>query len=230
MSNKMSCEIIKDILPLYYDGVCSDDSKKMVEEHMLNCDHCKCELDRMQDEIKVPKSEIQKYRNEGEVIRNITNAWKRTKVKSFIRGIIITIILFSLITLGYNRLFHWNITKVPTSVVEVTQVSELTDGKIVFHVELTDGYALNETIYNIDKDGKFYVTPVRPIVKKKAQSPYGLANDFDFIDIEEAEENNGGKKINALYYGTPEDNILIWKKGMNLPKASEEIENMFHFE
>ena len=34
--SKVSCEIIKDILPLYYDNVCSDDSKRMVEEHLLS--------------------------------------------------------------------------------------------------------------------------------------------------------------------------------------------------
>ena len=82
----------------------------------------------------------------------------------------------------------------------------------------------------MDKAGNFYMTPVRPIIKKKAQPPYGLANGYDFFDIESARSNRDGKEIKALYYGTPEDNILIWKKGMNLPKASEEIENMFHFE
>ena len=34
--SKVSCEIVKDMLPLYYDNVCSDDSKRMVEEHLVN--------------------------------------------------------------------------------------------------------------------------------------------------------------------------------------------------
>ena len=32
MSNK--CDIIKDLLPLYADDVCSDESKKAVDEHL----------------------------------------------------------------------------------------------------------------------------------------------------------------------------------------------------
>ena len=30
---KISCDIIRDLLPLYKDNVCSDASKDMVEEH-----------------------------------------------------------------------------------------------------------------------------------------------------------------------------------------------------
>ncbi len=37
---KHNCDIIKDLLPLYCDGVCSDASKKVVEEHLEECDGC----------------------------------------------------------------------------------------------------------------------------------------------------------------------------------------------
>ena len=35
------CEIIEDLLPLYYDGNCSKESEKAVEEHIKNCENCK---------------------------------------------------------------------------------------------------------------------------------------------------------------------------------------------
>ena len=34
--SKISCDIIQDMLPLYYDEVCSADSRKMIEEHCRN--------------------------------------------------------------------------------------------------------------------------------------------------------------------------------------------------
>ncbi len=37
---KFPCDLIKDILPLYYDKVCSDESKKIVEQHLSECDSC----------------------------------------------------------------------------------------------------------------------------------------------------------------------------------------------
>lgn len=37
---KHNCDIIKDLLPLYCDGVCSDASKAAVEEHIEECGRC----------------------------------------------------------------------------------------------------------------------------------------------------------------------------------------------
>lgn len=39
------CNVIKDLLPLYADEVCSEDSREMVEEHIASCKDCKQELD-----------------------------------------------------------------------------------------------------------------------------------------------------------------------------------------
>ena len=39
------CNVIRDLLPLYADKVCSEDSKEMVEEHLANCKKCKQELE-----------------------------------------------------------------------------------------------------------------------------------------------------------------------------------------
>ena len=33
----MKCEIIRDLIPLYLDKVCSEDSRKLVEEHLAEC-------------------------------------------------------------------------------------------------------------------------------------------------------------------------------------------------
>jgi hypothetical protein len=228
--SKVSCEIIKDILPLYYDNVCSDDSKRMVEEHLFGCDCCKIELDRLQTNFKLPKEEIEKNKNDSNVIKNISSFWNRSRVKSFIKGVIISAVLFSLIILGYYGLFHWHITNVPTDVVEIKNVSELGDDKIVYHIELTDGYSLNRIDFHMDENGNFYLTPLRPIIKSKAQPPYTMVKGYEYFDFKFHERNHNGEEIKAVYYGTPKDNVLIWKKGMDLPKASEEIENMFHFE
>ena len=43
----MNCNIVKDLLPLYIDGCCSEESKKCVEEHIKACDKCKKVLEDM---------------------------------------------------------------------------------------------------------------------------------------------------------------------------------------
>ena len=34
------CEIIRDLLPLYVDDVCSTETKELVEKHLKNCNEC----------------------------------------------------------------------------------------------------------------------------------------------------------------------------------------------
>ena len=38
--NKISCNIIGDLLPLYVDGAVSEETKKLVEEHLAECEDC----------------------------------------------------------------------------------------------------------------------------------------------------------------------------------------------
>jgi hypothetical protein len=229
MNNKVSCEIIKDMLPLYYDEVCSGDSKKMVEEHLSKCNNCKMELENIKDEIHIPKNNMVENRTDSNVIKNISTSWKRLRLKSFIKGGIISALLITIIILGYVGLFKWEITSVATDVVEIRDISEMEDGKIVYYAEINDGYSLNKIKYDLDREGNLYITPLRPIIKKEAEPPYALERGYDFIDIKE-QEIFRGKDIRTIYYGTPKDKILIWEKGMELPKASEEVEKYFGFE
>lgn len=46
---KYPCEMVKDLLPLYHDGVCSEPSRQIVEEHLKECKSCQSMLDRMED-------------------------------------------------------------------------------------------------------------------------------------------------------------------------------------
>ena len=45
---KNSCDVIRDLLPLYADDACSQDSRKMVEEHLAECADCGRMLRRLQ--------------------------------------------------------------------------------------------------------------------------------------------------------------------------------------
>lgn len=51
---KLSCNVIKDLLPSYIDTICSDDTKVLVEQHLKGCKECKKTLECMKnDELPV---------------------------------------------------------------------------------------------------------------------------------------------------------------------------------
>lgn len=86
---KVSCEIIKDLLPLYLDGVCSNDSKAAVEEHLASCDNCKAELQTMQTTL--PIGNTGQNLKEAEAVKNLSRKWKKGMIKSMLKGILIAI-------------------------------------------------------------------------------------------------------------------------------------------
>ena len=40
MSKSDNCNLIEDLLPLYIEGLVSEETKKEIEEHLKNCDKC----------------------------------------------------------------------------------------------------------------------------------------------------------------------------------------------
>ena len=47
--SKLTCDVIKDLLPSYVDGICSEDSKRIVEEHLETCSECRQLMDIMRE-------------------------------------------------------------------------------------------------------------------------------------------------------------------------------------
>ncbi|MGI6615993.1 MAG: zf-HC2 domain-containing protein [Dethiobacteria bacterium] len=44
---KISCSVIRDILPLYAEDMASEDTRRLVEEHIASCGDCRKQLDEM---------------------------------------------------------------------------------------------------------------------------------------------------------------------------------------
>ncbi|HHY28156.1 MAG TPA: hypothetical protein GX523_15680 [Desulfitobacterium dehalogenans] len=94
---KISCEIIKDLLPLYHDNVCSNDSKTLVEEHLAYCDSCKAELQTMDDELLMSHGE--QNLNEAEAVKKLSDRWRKGMITSLLKGVLGTLLMIVLIAL-----------------------------------------------------------------------------------------------------------------------------------
>lgn len=79
---KLNCNVIRDLLPLYLDQICSDESKELVDEHLASCRDCSVLLQQMRStEIETDlKSETKN------VILNQARFFKR---KSAVAGAVI---------------------------------------------------------------------------------------------------------------------------------------------
>ena len=85
----MNCNIVKDLLPLYIDGCCSDESRNMVQEHIHDCAACK----RILDDMKA-LSDFTTVAESPKTFRKI-NDWKASVLQS-----VLLFLSFGLITIG----------------------------------------------------------------------------------------------------------------------------------
>lgn len=58
---KKNCNIIKDLLPLYVDNVCSNDTRTLVESHLKECENCQKELKNIKSVINTDLLEKENF-------------------------------------------------------------------------------------------------------------------------------------------------------------------------
>lgn len=88
---KMNCALIKDILPLYVDDVVSEETKKIVSQHLDECELCRKEWEFLTSDIKIPLS-ITVQRAETEVLKREQDRIKKVSKKAFLKGATIVLI------------------------------------------------------------------------------------------------------------------------------------------
>lgn len=72
----MNCNVVKDLLPLYLDDCCSEESRKLVEEHIKSCGSC----GRLYESMKEPVKPAVQIPMEGKL--NRISQWKASVLQS----------------------------------------------------------------------------------------------------------------------------------------------------
>ncbi len=89
----MKCDIIKDLIPLYSEGLCGEESKKEVEEHIRTCSACESCLKNL------PKAEIVSFGTDEAV--PFKKVKKRLKLRVALIIFLALILLSVVSVLGY---------------------------------------------------------------------------------------------------------------------------------
>lgn len=142
----MKCEVVRDLLPLYDEKLCSDESAALVEEHIKTCAACKGLLENL------PKTELPKA--DTDALKPFVKV--KRKLRTRIVGLITlgAVLLAVLIPVGYltvNQIFHCGGADFEDLIYkhEARQFGEmLAEGRMEEFVELLDN-----TRFIITSDG-----------------------------------------------------------------------------
>ncbi len=127
------CEITQDLLPLYIDNTCTEDSREYVEQHLAECAECRVVYEAMSRSVRVITTQ-----------QNAKKGFSDFQ-KRLLRGRILLIVLCALIVLvplgiaAYIQIYNYmnDFHPVPIEPV-VSTVSRLSDGSIYVNLKYTD--------------------------------------------------------------------------------------------
>lgn len=99
---EVSCEVIRDLLPLYEDGAASGESQALVREHLKDCPACRAELEKLQTTVSLPPEE------EGELWKQIRKRMAGYKKQKRIVGATVLLLAVAILfCLWYTRPQYW---------------------------------------------------------------------------------------------------------------------------
>lgn len=78
--NKVPCEVIRDLLPSYIDGLTSEVTNQMIEEHLEECEDCRAVLASMRGPENAPENTLAQMPEEQKEIDFLKKNKKRNRM------------------------------------------------------------------------------------------------------------------------------------------------------
>ncbi|MDR7855194.1 zf-HC2 domain-containing protein [Tissierella sp.] len=129
---KVTCNVIRDILPLYAENMLSDDSCAIVVEHIEQCQECKIYLDELKTSKKIPAD------TNASPLLKIKSKLRKNKIQTVIFSMMFSIMIF-VITIAFLTAPEY-IPYNETSVI----INEIGNGSVLAQFENTVyGYDIN---------------------------------------------------------------------------------------
>lgn len=224
--NKVPCEVIHDLLPLYLDDAVSVQSRTLTENHLAECADCRAALSEMRVAVFVPRAGEPSVR---EALEGVRRALKRTKIRVIALTVIAMLFVGGLVVANYKYIVMAWTVRVPPEIVVIADVCYLPDGTIFFREYARDGSYMSGR-YTQYVDGVCYMdfereklNPVKQTwgsswewLNTKLQDGKFMYSVFDEWD-----------ELLGIRVGTPEDYVSIWEKGMEIPPADPQVEKEY---
>ena len=87
----ISCDIIHDLLPLYAEDLVSNDSRKLVDEHLCGCDDCIKVLGNLKKETRIP------VESDPQTLKKVKKTIRRRRILSVMAAVLTLITLASFV-------------------------------------------------------------------------------------------------------------------------------------
>ncbi|MCD7741580.1 MAG: zf-HC2 domain-containing protein [Ruminococcus sp.] len=233
-TQKLCCAVVKDLLPLYYDKVVSEETEALVKAHLDECEDCTSELELYRKDV-IDEDESEKVKN------GFKSVMKKTHQKT-VRIAAIAIVCVLVLTIGGRYLF----TQAPIIKASVDDIEVIRACRYEFDDGNDTGYFLlysfpGEFSYGQQRIENEVNGDVLEITYKKALITYNstdeedsyatdiltISNETQFSSItlngEEIwnvnDENDTPSYVEAYREFETSDNVICWSISDNMMSA-----------
>ncbi len=206
---KMSCNVIQDLLPLYCDGACSDESRHLVEEHLQECGECRETYELMRASLPAKAVPTE----DGQAAHAAAAAWKKRGSTSFFKGCLVVLAGVVLLLLGI-ALQHWCTTAplvFPKLAKNAETYFESKDRVLSLHQEAGQvrGDYMASLLYDSNSETYYIGLFERDSVFPDRWRCCGGAAGFE------------AGRMTSYNYGDPEGNAVLIFAGVKLPEEAK---------
>lgn len=193
----LPCAVVRDLLPLYHDGVVSSDTSELIEAHLEGCESCRDELNSIRTDESIGEKLIEKDASYFNEFRDGVKALRRNGT---IRGVLIAAALVAVFIVGIAFLNNEAIVKVDPADLDIGDVCRCdfgTDGGdglfFTYQMNWDGGYSIT---FDDSKDQKEINVAIKRTalggkMRSDVRNPYNffIIDDFykDSADLSEAE-------------------------------------------
>ena len=244
---KKECAIVQDLLVLYEDDCLQEESRKMVEDHIAECQECRWVYEaseKMQD-IQVQtqtESDLQIQKSASQTMKKIK---RRTTLKAVIGIVlIVAVIIGGHVFCNHITDSEWGYSEmlygIASDDVEVAQLYQLAGGDIYCVLKSSKSIGIqsmtglqdpaelsnqneDQTLEYRMRGRTFWETVSVPEMEIK-QSTIIFPVRLEGISEETKQEYTCYAKQVVFYGKTMSDKKVIWNEGQDIAKAPDEIE------
>ncbi|MCI7130932.1 MAG: zf-HC2 domain-containing protein [Lachnospiraceae bacterium] len=190
---KCKCGIIKDLLPLYVDHVCSDDSKELIDEHLLECENCKSYFKLLRESQDV---EAVAYDEEKESRK--VKMMLRMRKKLLFRNIMVAMITVFILGGACTSVIHY-LKRTTVPIPETKQMEVVYEnGDLVLNITDAIWSEASGVRFTLTEDGKSYECVAVTMNTSKWNEL--ISSDQTCSKYTIAYSEKGANEIDRVYY------------------------------
>ena len=222
---KIPCEIIRDLLPLYQDDICSEKSRNAIEEHIKECESCRTYLKKMEGEIPIETDKIEGTDEEWKGFREFSEKVSRKLNRRIVMlcGVVFLICMMLTVALYSDSFQSYHLSRIAAEDIKVEEVYQLKNGRLYVHVKSKrriTGPSYPQTDIDTDTNtvaGKDPFARVMYITSKE------VAYVIPFEDGQIITDN-GTKASEFDYVGRSGEKKILWQENDEVKKAPARVE------